>query len=422
MKPLREGKVMHMRTEQTNWRVRGIDFWVTIAVMTIAVLMIAHGSEAHAQTYTVIHNFTGCADGDFPTSTLIWDRAGNLYGSTELGGVHCTYDNDGVVFQLKHNQAGWTLRPLQEFVFTDDNISYPLDYGGLTFGPDGNLYGTTKQGGPSNYGIVFRLQPPPRVCTSVLCLWSRTILYEFSGAPDGGYPESNVIFDGAGNLYGTTANGVAYELTPAGGGWNEQVIPYNGGTSAGLVIDSAGNLYGVGVAGSHGHGGVFELSPSPSGWTETVLYNFTGGSDGTTPVGGLIFDRAGNLYGSTSHGGSGGGGTIFELSPSAGGWTLNTLCSFAGNAQNFGPQSPLTMDAAGNLYGTTMSDGHGAGTIFKATNSGGVWTCTDLYKFQFGPDGGFPIGGVTLDNDGNLYGTASEGGAYSAGVVWEITP
>src|SRR5580698_943868 len=236
MKPLRERKVMLICTEQTNWRLGKIDFWVTIIAVAITVLMIVAATEAHAQTYTVIHNFTGCADGDFPTSTLIWDRTGNLYGSTELGGVHCTYDNDGVVFQLKHNQAGWTVHPLQEFVFTDENIAYPLDYGGLTFGPDGNLYGTTKQGGPSNYGIVFRLQPPPRACTSVLCLWSLTILHEFAGPPDGGYPESNVIFDAAGNLYGTTANGNAYELTPTGGSWNEQVIPYGVGTSAGLAM------------------------------------------------------------------------------------------------------------------------------------------------------------------------------------------
>ena len=400
------------RTWGTSLRI--VAPWAILACMAFLAAL------GHAQTYTVIHNFSGCADGDFPTSTLIWDRAGNLYGSTELGGVHCTYDNDGVVFQVKHNQSGWTVRPLQEFVFTNDNIAYPLDYGGLAFGPDGNLYGTTHYGGPSNFGIVFRLQPPPRACTLFLCLWSLTILHEFNGN-DGGYPGSGVVFDAAGNLYGTTALGSAYELTPSGGGWNDIVIP-GAPTNAGFVLDTAGNLYGVGTGGSHGQGAVYEFSPSPSGWTQTTIYSFTGGNDGTTPVGGLIIDHTGNLYGSTSHGGSGGGGTIFELSPSGGGWTLNTLCSFAGNAQNFGPQSPLTMDAAGNLYGTTMSDGHGAGTIFKATNSGGIWTCTDLYSYELGPNGGFPIGGVTLDGSGNLYGTTSEGGAFGAGVIWEILP
>ena len=302
-----------------------------------------------------------------------------------------------------------------------------MNYGGLTIGPDGNLYGTTQEGGlmdcySDTCGLVFRLQPPASACTSALCLWSVTVLHQFSNSPDGAFPESNVIFDASGNLYGTTPNGSAYELTPSSGGWNETVIPYDGSASAGFVMDRAGNLYGVGIPGSQGHGGVFELTPSPSGWTETVLYSFTDGSDGTNPVGGLILDSAGNLYGSTTHGGTGGGGTIFELSPSGSDWTLHTLCSFVGNPQNFGPQSPLTMDAAGNLYGTTMSDGHGVGTVFKATNSGGSWSCTDLYSWELGPNGGYPIGGVTLDANGNLFGTTSEGGTHGRGVIWEITP
>jgi uncharacterized repeat protein (TIGR03803 family) len=391
------------------------------------LILLVTTIAAQAQTYTVLHNFTGCADGDTPTSTLIWDRAGNLYGSTEYGGIYCSYDNFGVVFQFKPTEGGGVLRPLQEFSLNQNNIAFPLNYGGLTFGPDGNVYGTTEEGGlldcySDTCGLVFRLQPPPAACTSVFCLWTVTVLHQFTNSPDGAFPKSNVIFDAAGNLFGTTPDGSAYELSPSGRGWNETIIPYGGSASAGFVMDNAGNLYGVGIDGSHGHGGVFELSSSPSGWTETVLYSFTDGSDGTLPVGGLILDSAGNLYGSTSHGGTGGGGTIFELSPSGNSWTLQTLCSFVGNAQNYGPQSPLTMDAAGNLYGTTMSDGHGVGTVFKATNSGGHWTCSDLYSWELGPNGGYPIGGVTLDANGNLFGTTSEGGTHGRGVIWEITP
>lgn len=140
-------------------------------------------------------------------------------------------------------------------------------------------------------------------------------------------------------------------------------------------------------------------------------------------MGGLIFDSAGNLYGSTSYGGSGGGGTIFELSPSSGGWALSTLCSFGnGPPGSFGPQSALTLDAAGNLYGTTYGNGSFFdGMAFKATRSGSNWTCTDLFDFN-GDFGLFPIGGVTVDANGNLYGTASETESHDSGVVWEITP
>ncbi len=248
-------------------------------------------------------------------------------------------------------------------------------------------------------------------------------MYEF--APLGpAFPESNVVFDAAGNLYGTTQFGYAYELSPSGGDWTQSASYYLGGQmTAGLVPDNAGNAYGVTqFGGTHNYGFAFEFTPSASGWTETVLYNFTNGSDGAYPVGGLIFDQAGNLYGSTSYGGSAGGGTIFQLSPSDGAWTLTTLCSFGTGLGYYGPQSPLTMDAAGNLYGTTNGDGgFGDGMVFKATRSGSNWTCTDLHDFQE-PTGLFPIAGVTVGANGNLYGTASSSGANNHGVIWEITP
>jgi len=139
---------------------------------------------------------------------------------------------------------------------------------------------------------------------------------------------------------------------------------------------------------------------------------------------GLIFDQAGNLYGSASSGGSGNGGTVFELMPSNGNWNFNLLYSLSGSGgSRNGPLRSLTMDAAGNLYGTTYSDGaYGAGSVFKLKPSNGAWTYTDLYDFTGGDDGANPYGGVTLDANGNLYGTTAFGGASDAGVVWEITP
>jgi uncharacterized repeat protein (TIGR03803 family) len=233
-------------------------------------------------------------------------------------------------------------------------------------------------------------------------------------------------------MYGTGEFGTVYEISPSGGGWTASQIAWVGdeGTNAGLVIDAAGNLYGVAGGPARSNGEVFELSPSSSGWTETTLYSFTGGSDGSVPVGGLVFDNAGNLYGSTSNGGSGGGGTVFELSPSGAGWTFNLLCSLQGTGYS-GPQSSLTLDSQGNLYGTTYSGGqHGGGSVFKATRNGNNWVCTDLHDFEQDGNGVSPIAGVTLDSQGNLYGTTAYGGLKEpdycgtdgCGMVWEITP
>jgi uncharacterized repeat protein (TIGR03803 family) len=176
-------------------------------------------------------------------------------------------------------------------------------------------------------------------------------------------------------------------------------------------------------------GTVFQLTLSMSGWTENVLYSFQGGSDGSLPDGGLLFDQSGNLYGTTSDYGSGGGGTAFELTPSNGSWTLNAVYGFSGTSGNgCGPKGALLMDGAGSLYGTTYCDGaNNAGSVFKLTYSGGSWTYTSLYDFIGGSDGGYPISNVVSDANGNLYGTTSAGGTGSAcsggcGVVWEITP
>jgi uncharacterized repeat protein (TIGR03803 family) len=242
-----------------------------------------------------------------------------------------------------------------------------------------------------------------------------------------------LIFDQAGNIYGTTylggsGHGVVYELTRSGSGWTDQPLytfsgPDGSSPSNVVIFDSVGNLYGTTTkGGANGFGTVFELSPAGNGWTEKVLYSFQGNSDGSYPTSGLLLDGSGNLYGTTSNGGTGGGGTVFELTPSGGNWTYSLLYSFAGTT-NCGPLPGVTMDAAGNLYGTTLCDGANSdGNVFMLTPSGGGWTYSSLYDFTGGNDGKNPHSVVTIDAANNLYGTAAHGGANQSGVVWEITP
>ncbi|MGA2372798.1 MAG: choice-of-anchor tandem repeat GloVer-containing protein [Candidatus Korobacteraceae bacterium] len=217
-------------------------------------------------------------------------------------------------------------------------------------------------------------------------------------------------------------------MTHSGGGWTETVLysaqPGEDGNNplGGVVFDRSGNLYGVfWEGGLCDVGAVYQLSPLGSSWTEQTLYGFPcSGDDGLYPTGGLIIDQSGNLYGTTLESGSSGGGTVFELTPANGGWTFNTQYSFLGNV---GPEAKLIMDAAGNLYGTTYYDGaYGAGSVFKLTPSNGGWTYTSLHDFSAGSDGALPVSNVVFDANGDLYGTASYGGGYGHGVVWEITP
>ena len=197
---------------------------------------------------------------------------------------------------------------------------------------------------------------------------------------------------------------------------------------SGLVFDQAGNLYGTTEYGgaSCDCGTVFQLTPSGSGWTETVLYSFTYGDDGAFPYGGLIFDNAGNLYGTTEFGLSG-NGTVFQLTPSGGQWTYTLLYSLmSGQSGLAGPLGTLAIDAGGNLYGTAFEGGggceYGCGTVFKLAPSAGGWAYSLLHEFAGGSDGALPYDGVILDRNGNLYGTASSGGTRGQGVIFQITP
>jgi uncharacterized repeat protein (TIGR03803 family) len=414
--------------------------------LSIAFAMtIVSVQEAHAQTYTVLHNFSNGPDGGSPEAMLTRDVAGHLYGTTLLGGSA----GYGTVFKVTKDNGSWIFSTIYTFEGDNGNNDGAAPYARVVIGPNGSLYGTTVAGGGgsgcSNFGAagcgtIFNLQPPFTVCHAVNCPWHETVLYRFANGPGGVYPFGGVTFDTAGNIYGTTElggigydEGTIYKLTPSGGGWSGSVLySFQGSANSGgnpydgLILDRSGNLYGStrtnGTLGS-GQGLLFELSNSGSGWVENAIYELAG-ANGSNPFGGLIFDASGNLYGATSCGGSGNGGTVFQLSPSGGGWDFTLLYSFSGDCQ-WGPADSLTMDSAGNLYGTTYRDGaSGLGSVFKLTHSSGGWTYSDLHDFSGGADGCEPNGGVVVDSQGNIYGTTTGCGQYpnQYGTIWEIMP
>ena len=390
-----------------------------MALTLVFAVTVVMAAPVHAQTFTLLHSFAG-PDGSYPKAGVTIDRGGKLYGSTWAGFVGNGW---GGIFQLRQVRQGW----LYDLIQLYDGMPFDRP----VIGPNGTLYGTNSNMVVTYLvGYVWNLRPPLAVCESTACAWNSTIVYGFGGGGAGATPlGATLVFDQAGNMYGTTSaggtgNGIVYQVTQAGvetpiytfAGAPDGAIPYSG-----VIFDSAGNLYGVTTAGGASNkGAVYKLTPNGGSWSEQVIYNFTGGNDGGTPMGGLVADTAGNLYGTTTSGGTGGGGTVFELSPN--GNNFNTLYSFAGGA-NCGPRAELTFDTAGNLYGTTFCDGSlGKGSVFKLTNSGGSWSYSSFHDFTNGNDGRWPVSNVTFDSSGNMYGTASYGGMFGQGNVWEITP
>jgi uncharacterized repeat protein (TIGR03803 family) len=325
-------------------------------------------------------------------------------------------------------------------VYTFSNAGTGFNsYGGLIFDSAGNLYGTTREGGAFGSGTVFELSPGPGG------VWTETVLYSFKGgSKDGAHPVAPLVFDKVGNLYGTTYvggtsyRGTAFELSPDGkGGWTESVI-YNfygkKGTypEAGLVIDLAGNLYGTTLYGGDGAcrsnpngpscGTVFRLKKGITGkWIETVIHTFTGAPDGAAPAGGVVLDGAGNLYGATTYGGGSSAGTVFRLAPAGKTWTYSVIYSFAGGPNGTGG-GPLILDNAGNLYGPGGGgDQRYDGIVFRLTPNNGTWTESVLHTFGAPGDGSHPIA-VTLDSAGNLYGATLSAGVSSNGIVYKLTP
>lgn len=400
-----------------------------LAFSTLAWLATGTASAAEK----VLVNFNG-SDGNGPYAGLISDAAGNLYGTTVGGGPY----GFGTAFELERKAGGgWTGKLLHSF--DDNGIDGVAPYTRLVFDSAGNLYGTTNNGGPDNVGTVFELIPTKSGP------WKETILYSFENNEiDGTYPYGALIFDSAGNLYGTTAGGglyfqgTVYELKSSQNGeWAETILhnfDFNGTDGlapyAGVIFDGSDNLYGTTYGGgTFGDGTVFELTPQRSGeWDETILYNFNGQSAaGEAPYGTLIWDADGNLYGTTVLGGIYDAGTVFELTPQTGGnWTENALHAFEPSDWDGGnPFGGLIFDGSGNLYGTTNQGGEfNYGTVFELTRkANGTWAEKQLHTFQDnGTDGYSPYCNLVLDSSGNLYGVTYQGGKYNDGTLFEVTP
>jgi uncharacterized repeat protein (TIGR03803 family) len=393
----------------------------------IAMLILAGTIVASEPKEAVLHHFGTGTDGAAAYGRVIFDAAGNLYGTTAFGGT----SGAGIVFELANPEApaGWTESILYNFSGGSDG-SQP--YGGLIFDSAGNLYGTTFQGGASNAGTVYELTPGKGGA------WTETVLYSFAGGADGSGPQSDLNFDQAGNLFGTTTgggspgNGIVFQLTPGqGGSWTETVLHRfmtNEGTSprAAVIFDRKGSLYGtLANDGVFGAGAVFRLKPTNGGaWTEETLYTFTGGTDGFGPLCRLILLR-GKLYGTTVIGGGSGVGTVFELSPPAnhhGAWTLNVLHTFACGSDGCFPWAGLTMDSNGTFYGTTQFGGlpSNGGTVFALKQVGEIWFEGVLFSFKLSINQ-LAAGAVLLGKGGTLYGTTI-GSEMNAGAVFKIQP
>ena len=376
--------------------------------------------RAQAQSFSVIYSFTGGSDGANPLAGFLIDRLGNLYGTASAGGN----SGAGVVFKLSptgqetvlHNFAGGTDGANPQSRLVADKA--------------GNLYGTTYAGGISNSGTVFKISFKGQ----------ESVLYSFKGGADGAMPVAGLAIDKAGNLYGTTTaggtsgNGTVFKLAvPSlpGGAWTEDVL-YSFGTGtdgtipvAGVTLDAYGDLYGTTSAGgTYGYGTVFQLKRSASIWTENVLHEFAMGTDGGVPYSGVVWDASGNLYGASTEGGGeagSGGGTVFELTHTSSGWTFTVLYDLSGWGISGSFRNLLLK--SGKIYATTHCDGaYNAGTVYELTQLNGTWTYKSLYVFTGGVDGLYSFSNLVADQAGNLYGTTNEAGANGLGDVFKVTP
>jgi uncharacterized repeat protein (TIGR03803 family) len=404
------------------------------AILIVLGLRLLAGAVSSAAQETVLHNFgAGGTDGTQPFAGLTFHGKGNLYGTTHGGGANV---NLGTVFELSPAAGGsWTEKVLYSFGATSSDGSYP--YSSVAFDATGHLYGTTYFGGSHPFdGTVFELTPAADGS------WAETVLHSFGATgKDGIGPRAGLIFDAKGILYGTTAGGGAYSKgtvfklsSAADGSWTEKVL-YSFGESSEdgstpiseLIFDGKGNLYGTTwLGGAQDQGTVFELSPAEGGtWAEKILHSFGASSgDGTIPQGGVIFDSQGNLYGTTSQGGgtASNGGTVFKLSREAdGSWTEKVLHSFGADSQDgLFPEAGLVF-VKGNLYGTTEQGGtHRTGTVFQLSPAAeSSWKERILHNFGgASADGHNPYAGLIADAEGNLYGTTFAGG--SGGSAWGI--
>lgn len=374
-------------------------------ISTLVILLVSSlaAQSAQGQTFKVVYSFTG-PDGAEPQGGVVLDRKGNLYGSTSIGGL----TDHGTVFMV---DPSGNEKVLHSFTQAGTDGWYPMCT--LVADSVGNLYGTTSQLGKFFDGTVFK----------VSTAGSGTVLHSFKG-PEGALPLAGLVRDSAGNLYGTVSAGAAgfgavFKLDQ--NGVETVLYSFSGesndgrGPQTALVRDSAGNLYGTtNYGGTSNVGTVYKVTSSGM---ETVLHSFTGGSDGEFPSR-LTLDSGGNLYGETEQGGLLGFGAIFKVDTNG---VFTTLYTFKNQGDGAIPAGGLIRDSQGNLYGTTQGGGSGQrGTVFRLDPTG---TETVLHSFAGPPtDGAYPATGVTMDPSGNLYGTTNFGGTADGGTVFKLTP
>jgi hypothetical protein len=438
--------------------------WTSLSVLVIAVVTLTAVASAQWKE-KVLYSFQGPPDGAVPAGAMAFDKAGNLYGVTTLGGVGpCAPTQCGTVFQLQPpatKGGAWTEQVLHIFgghAKGDGNTPA----GGVIFDAAGNLYGTTAYGGTGNCvvlgsksgcGTVFVMKPPAAKGGK----WTEKVLYSFKSGKDGYLPNGDLVFDRAGNLYGATEFGggfgscdapfyqfcgTIFELSPPkvkSGKWTEKVLyHFKSGTdganpNGGLVLDGVGNIYGTTYAGGNqdcksdtsvGCGTAFELKLAPAGatWNEILLHRFEINAGEGNPAAGMIFDAKGNLYGTNA-------GTVFRLTPPSvklRHWSETILYTFTQAA--FGPQGSLIFDPSGNFYGTLQFGQFTAGEVFEMKPAHpGTWTFGILYGFKGSPDGGQPAASLIFDKHGNLYSTTQLGGTgscsfYGCGTVFVVKP
>lgn len=409
---------------------------VLVAAVLMATLNVGGLTLAAAQSETLMHNFTGSPDGSLPQRSGLLFYQSDYYGVTVQGGS----TNNGTVYSLFQDSNGaWQEELIYSFTGGNDG-AWPM--GTLIVDAAGNFYGATLAGGTANSGVVFMLHDN-------LGTWEETVLHNFTG-PDGQDPSGPLVFDKSGNLYGTTDTGGAYgggtvfKLSPSNGSWTEIVlhsfgqgkdgfIPYGG-----LVFDTAGNLYGTTNDGGAynciglGCGIVFQLVPGSSGWTENIIHNFQGRADGMYPNTPLIIDAGGNLYGSTIYGGGLGQcaagivtvscGTVYELSPGASGTWTETILHRFVGGSSGSEPSSPLTLGGSNLYGATGQTDSSDGTIFRLSPKTSGGWAFKILHTFNGTDGAYPQGGLLYRAGGSLYGTTLYGGTNNDGVAFLLTP
>jgi hypothetical protein len=407
-----------------------------VLILAVALASMPPSSAHAAGKFKVLHNFGSGTDGSGPYGAPILDSQGNLYGVTGSGGTgKCSDYGCGTVFELTPQTHGtWKEAILHSFTSGSGGAG---PWGSLVLDGSGNLYGTMPLG--TNYiGGVFELSPGSGG-------WTYSVLYDVSSGP-------GLLMDDLSNLYGDIGdgqygNGAIGELSPSSNGWTytqlysycaQDHCPDGLAEPAPPIWDGKGNLYGTTVEGgigrpacysSFGCGVIFKMTPNRDGtWAYHVLHRFASSStDGQRPFAGLVMDTAGNFYGSTALGGVHNNGTIFKFAFTDGHWKKTVLYDFPKHADGTNPGYQMVFDKAGALYGATgaggLADcgGYECGVVFKLTpQKNGKWKYTVLHKFT-AADGEYPYG-VIIDGKGNLFGTTQGFGKYHAGTAFEITP